>query len=132
DTSAMAVTATRCEPASPRRWVRPIRPAPMSPSRNGAAMSQPPRREKGPVEPLVLGRLREPLRAARQDVLLHHQPTAEGNAAQAVKWLGSRLAPIDGPRPATRLNVSTLNAQVPGCSSRQTLRSGASAAAKAA
>src|SRR6516225_3055603 len=85
DTSAMAVTATRCEPVSARRWVRPIRPAPMSPSRNGGAMSQPPRGEEGPVEALFLRGAREPFRAARQDVLLHHQPAAERHAAQAVQ-----------------------------------------------
>src|SRR6185312_5850149 len=76
ETSAIAVTATRGDPASARRWVRPIRPAPISPSRNGA-MSHPPRGEEGPVVPLFLGGLREPLRTARQDVLLHHQPAAE-------------------------------------------------------
>src|SRR6516165_8385155 len=85
DTSAMAVTATRFDPASARRWVRPIRPAPMSPSRNGGAMSQPPRGEEGPVEVLLPRGAREPFRAARQDVLLHHQPATEGHAAQAVK-----------------------------------------------
>src|SRR5215831_18899867 len=85
DTSAMAVTATRGEPASARRWVRPIRPAPMSPSRNGGAMSQPPRREEGPVEALLLRGAREPFRAARQDVLLYHQPAAERRAAQPVQ-----------------------------------------------
>src|SRR6516225_3742792 len=83
DTSAMAATATRSDPASARRWVRPIRPAPMSPSRNGGAMSQPPRGEEGTVEPLLLRGAREPLRAARQDVLLHHQPAPERQAAQA-------------------------------------------------
>ncbi len=37
----MAVTATRSEPASARRWVRPIRPAPIRPSRNGGMLKAP-------------------------------------------------------------------------------------------
>src|SRR5215472_8542378 len=81
----MAVTVTPSEPAKARRWVRPIRPAPISPSRNDGGMSEPSLRKKGTVVPLFLGRPREPLRAAGQDVLLHHQPAAERDAPQAVQ-----------------------------------------------
>src|SRR6516225_4025762 len=79
--SAIAVTATRSEPASARRWVRPIRPAPTRPSRNGA-MSQPPFGQERAVVPLLGGGPREAFRAARQDVLLHHQPAAERDLPQ--------------------------------------------------
>src|SRR5580693_2162250 len=47
--------------------------------------SQPPSREELPVMRLLRGGPREPLRAARQDVLLDHQPAAERHRAQPVK-----------------------------------------------
>src|ERR1700749_228945 len=72
--SAIAVTAPGSEPASARRWVRPIRPAPTRPSRN-RAMSQPPFGQERAVVLLLGGGPREPFcpylaSTARQDVLL--------------------------------------------------------------
>ena len=71
DISAMAVTATRSEQASARRWVRPIRPAPIRPSRNGGMLKAPFGQERA-VVPLFGRGPREPVSAARQDVLLDH------------------------------------------------------------
>src|SRR6202050_4233179 len=62
-------------PSAPRRSAQAGTPPP----------SQPPRGEKRPVVLLLRGGLREPLRAARQDVLLDHQPAAERHRAQPVK-----------------------------------------------
>src|SRR5437660_4544739 len=81
DISAIAVTATRSEPASARRWVRPIRPAPTRPSRNGA-MSQTPFGQERAVVPLFGGGPREPFGATGEDVLLDHQPAAERDLPQ--------------------------------------------------
>src|SRR5580658_1382224 len=100
DGSAMAVTLTRSEPARARRWVRPIRPAPTRPIPNGAmvpalvsrysiwfdsACLQASRGEELPVVPLLGRGAGEPFGAARQDVLLDHQPAAERDLAQAVQ-----------------------------------------------
>src|ERR1700689_1191469 len=84
DGSATAATATSSEPAIARRWVRPMRPGPASPSRN-AATSQPPGGQIRPVVALVLRGPGEALGGAREDVLLDHQPALEADAGQAVE-----------------------------------------------
>jgi hypothetical protein len=82
--SATAATATWPEPETARGWVRPMRPAPTSPSRNGA-MSQASRGKVRAVVALILRGPREALRGAGQDVLLDHQPAMEADAVQAVQ-----------------------------------------------
>src|SRR5580692_4582415 len=104
DISAMAVTFTTSEPARARRWVRPMRPAPIRPIPNGAMVTavasrycapltvlllqcllQAARGQELAVVPLLGRRAREPLGAARQDVLFDHQPAAERDPAQALQ-----------------------------------------------
>src|SRR5215470_14768843 len=84
----MAVTVTPSEPAKARRWVRPIRPAPISPSRKDGGMSEPPFGEIFAVVALFDRRPGEPFPAAGQDVLLYDQPPAERDAPQAVQDAG--------------------------------------------
>src|SRR5215469_12805644 len=70
DGSAIAVIATALEVARARMWVRPMRPAPMSPRRNGAAMSETPLGQVSTVVALVFGGTRETLGGPGQGVLL--------------------------------------------------------------
>ena len=113
DTSAMAVTATRSEPASARRWVRPIRPAPISPSRNGAAMSQPPRGEERAVVPLFL---RRPARTApRCAAGCPARPPASRRTTMPRR--PSRMASTSRSPPPSAQNASRAQISVTGASS---------------
>src|SRR6478672_6392572 len=71
----MAVTLTRADPASARRCVRPMRPAPINPSRNCWATGSESALDKVcAVGALVGSRLLESLFGAWEAVLLHDEP----------------------------------------------------------
>src|SRR5438309_9039818 len=73
--SAIAVTFTSVEPASARRWLRPIRPAPARPNLNAVTRS-----ESASGEVLAIGALVRRGRPVlfRQHVLLDNDPSRVG------------------------------------------------------